>query len=208
MNVSFTSSSTLRPDAETLDSVRRMCARLVQQPDLFAAAFRDNYGMSVLGGSAPHPAIHEDALRLAETVVGSIARRSDPDDVEFFWASTAGEVAASLPSDDLIPAVVKALVRSVRDVLGDQWSTMKGSQWAAMQLWLVPYLTAGYGRARAAGFGIPTVVEPPAPEEPLPGQWPPSQTLTTKDGPDPATRHDRKHRGAVRNAPDGEEWVP
>ena len=34
---------TLRPDPATLASTRRMCSRLLQQPDLFATAFQDNF---------------------------------------------------------------------------------------------------------------------------------------------------------------------
>jgi hypothetical protein len=184
-----------------------MCMQLLQQPDQFAAAVRDNYRMSLTGGPAPAPATVEAALHLAETVVNSLVMQPDLDEIETFWSATGGGRAAQLPSDDLITGVVKALVRSVRDVLGDEWSSMTGSEWAAVQLWLIPHLTSGAQQARAAGLGSPPAAEPSA-EDTAEGPWP-AQGLPAKDSPDPASRHDRKRRGVVRrSSSDGEEWVP
>ena len=207
MDRSLTPSWTLRPDRETLASVRRMCGRLAQQPDQFATAFQENFRGSVPGGPVPHPATCEAAGQLAEIVVGSIVRETDPDAIESFWASTGGVRAAQLPSDDLITAVVRALVRSVRDVLGDEWSSATGSEWAAMQMWLVPHLATGAFHARAAGYGMPAPVEVPAPQEAPEGQWP-VDLVPAADAPDPASRHDRKRRGGVRRDAEGDAWVP
>ena len=206
--MSFTPSWTHRPDAETLASVRRMCARLMQQPDLFAETFRDNFALASTGGPRPDPATGEAAVQLAETVVSLIVMGSDPEDPDSVWPSAAGGRAARLPSEDLITVVVKSLVRSVRDVLGDEWSSATGSQWAAMQMWLVPQLTAGAYQARAAGLAAPLAVAPSAAHD-VPGEPWPAPAPAADDGQDPASRHDRKRRGSVRRTPDGgAEWVP
>ena len=194
---------TLRPDPATLASTRRMCSRLLQQPDLFATAFQDNFRASAPGGVPPQPSTCEAAAQLAESVVGSIVHETDPDQLESFWTSTGGVRAAHLPSLDLITTVVRSLVRSVRDVLGDEWSSATGSEWAAMQLWIVPHLTTGAGYARAAGYGPPAPVETSTTAPPPDRTWP-----AAPDGPDPASRHDRKRRGGVRRDADGDAWVP
>ena len=201
MTPSFTPSWTLRPDAETLASVRRMCGRLLQHPDVFATAFRANLRAAVPGGPALDPATREAAAQLADTVVRLLAQEPDPDAVESFWASAAGGQAARLPSDTLIAPVIKALVRTVRDVLGDDWSSAAGSQWAGLQLWLVPHLTAAGGLARAASPARPLTADGTAPES-----WPLAPAATD---PDPESRPDRKRRTGLRRSSGGSsEWVP
>lgn len=207
MSLPFPVSRASRPDVETLLSLRETCFRLLEQPEAFAVALRHNFRQSVIG-DPPDQATCEAAAHLAETVVSSLVREPDLDQVEALWSSAAAGHAALLSSDALVAAVGKALVRSVRDVLAEEWSSSMGSCWIALQLWLVPPLTAGARHARAAAPSAPPPTRVP-PATTVSGRlWAPPPQQSPPDGAETASRHDRKRRGGMRRSSGGDEWVP
>ncbi len=83
-------------------------------------------------------------------------------------------------------SVAHALVRTVRDLSGYEWSTSYGSAWISFFQWIRPHLVAGAQWA-AQNAGRRPVADPPA-SAPQPAAPPPAGGYpAAPPGPDPAT---------------------
>jgi hypothetical protein len=88
---------------------------------------------------------------LVDAVLRSVASGAEVSEVEAHWRDLGAQRASRGFPDDGYPAVGRALVRTVRDVSGDAWTSSLSSGWSALHLWMVGQLCAGAGRARSAG---------------------------------------------------------
>jgi hypothetical protein len=82
-------------------------------------------------------------------------------------------------------SVAHALIRTVRDLSGNNWSTSMGSAWVTYFLWLQPFLMAG---ARQAAARQQDAARQAAAEKQAERAWAFSQV--TRDGPAPVARGD------------------
>jgi hemoglobin-like flavoprotein len=140
--------STLPMDPEVLRRARSPVGRLIQQEETFAQQL--HYDLAAQLPALPS-LLAENGWPFCRRMVRAV-----------LWVVTSSEpphvVAASLRRigaanrregfpEAKYPSVARALVRAVRDLSGESWSTATGSAWISCFQWIEPHLIIGAQQA-------------------------------------------------------------
>jgi hypothetical protein len=140
--------STLPMDPGVLQRARSSVARLIQQQEVFAQQLQ--YDLATLIPALPS-LLTGYGRPFCQRMVRAV-----------LWVVTTGEpphiVAANLRRIGAVnrlegfpeakyPSVARALVRTMRDLSGESWSTATGSAWISCFQWIEPHLIIGAQQA-------------------------------------------------------------
>jgi hemoglobin-like flavoprotein len=165
-------------DPELMQVIRASASRMMLLEGTFISQLHDDVITLI-------PALAADGRAFCERMVRSVLWAAVTDQPPRVIADTLRWVGATnwmegFPEDEY-PSVAHALVRTVRDLSGNNWTTSMGSAWITYFLWIQPQLLIGAGQAIAQQQAA---AQPPArqperaqgfPQDPyaMPAQAPP-----------------------------------
>lgn len=150
MEIGSTPGADRRPDQSTAATVIRSWQLLATRQEEFATVYLDN----LFGGGSGAPR-HQDpiaaaALELLGSLLTAIEGGEPPERSEERWR----QLGTTYVEQGMFPSgygpVGRAVVRAVRDVCSEAWSSGLSSAWSAYHLWMVAHLDAGAANARPA----------------------------------------------------------
>jgi hypothetical protein len=149
-------------DRALLLTIRASAGRLIKLEDAFIRQLQ--YELTTLipdSASLRAPGGWRFCERMARTLLWAAVTDQPPDVI----ADTLGQLGARNWQDGFSEtqyvSVVHALVRAVRDLYADDWSTSMSSAWISYFMWIKPYLMLGAQQAAA---------EQAAAQQPAPGR--------------------------------------
>jgi hypothetical protein len=155
------------PDPGVLRVIRPMAARLTRQEDVFAEQLR--YEVSGLIPDLPGDLSEDDWSFCQRTVQALLwaALTDEPAHVVAGALRRLGAVneLAGFPETQYL-SLAHALLRAVRELADDEWSTTLGSAWITYFQWIQGHLVAG---AQQAPRPAPHAAPPPRRPGPPPG---------------------------------------
>jgi hypothetical protein len=170
--------STLPMDPEVLQRARSSVSRLIAQEEVFAQQLHDD--LAALLPALPS-LLAQNGRPFCQRMVRAV-----------LWVVTTGEpahvIAANLRRmgatnrlegfpEAKYPSVARALVRTMRDLSGENWSTATGSAWISCFQWIEPYLIIG---AQQAALEQQARAQAPPQQQPQAGQ--PTARPADEDG--------------------------
>jgi hypothetical protein len=143
-----------RPDPQTARLVLASCRGLADREEELADRFAAHLGPGVLSGDlTPSELLH--------SILAAVTSTGDPALIELRWHELGARAAAvGVPAG--FEPVGRALVRAVRDLSDEGWSSSISSGWTAFHVWMAEHLTAG---AIAADVVISGAVQPANPTD-------------------------------------------
>jgi hypothetical protein len=134
-------------DPELLQTIRASASRMMMLEGTFITQLHDDVVTMV-------PELAEDGRKFCERMVRSVLWAAVTDQPPKMIVDTLRWVGATnwmegFPESQYT-SVAHALVRTVRGLSGDNWSTSMGSAWITYFLWIHPHLLIGAGQAAAA----------------------------------------------------------
>jgi hypothetical protein len=78
-----------------------------------------------------------------------VSATADPSVIEGRWQDLGARPELAAYAADGFAQVGHALVRAVRDLSGDEWSSALSSGWMAFHVWMAQHLAAGAAAAQA-----------------------------------------------------------
>jgi hypothetical protein len=167
-----------RPDPELMRAVRASASRMMLLEGTFISQLHDDV-MTLI------PELAVNGRAFCERMVRSVLWSAVTDEPPMVVADTLRWVGATnwmegFPESQY-PSVAHALVRTVRGLSEDSWSTSMGSAWITYFMWVQPQLLIGAGQAIAQqrASAQPPVQQPERagafPQDPyaMPAQVPP-----------------------------------
>jgi hypothetical protein len=133
-------------DPQLMQTIRASASRMMLHEGTFISQLHDDV-MTLI------PELAADGRAFCERMVRSVLWAAVTDQPPKVIADTLRWVGATnwmegFPSRQYT-SLAHALVRTVRDLSGDNWSTSMGSAWITYFLWIQPYLMAGARQASA-----------------------------------------------------------
>lgn len=137
-------------DPNLMQAIRASASRMMLLEGTFINQLRDNV-MTLI------PELAADGRAFCERMVRSVLWAAVTDQPPRVIADTFRWVGATnwvqgFPESEYA-SVAHALVRTIRGLSGDNWSTSMGSAWIAYFLWIQPYLVDGARQAAAQEEG-------------------------------------------------------
>lgn len=141
----------IAPEAPTADSARMVAASiagLAGREVEVSQAFRAYLFSSLPPGRPLTVDVRgEDVRKFVHVLLEVMASLDDPGSAERLEALGARLETCAVP-DEYYLLGARALVRSVRDLSPESWSTLLGSSWVSVQSWAVAQMLAGAHRSR------------------------------------------------------------
>lgn len=133
-------------DSKLMQAIRAFASRMTLLEGTFISQLHDNVMTLIPELAADGRAFCE---RMVRSVLWAAVTDQPPMVIEdtFRWVGAANWMGG-FPENEYA-SVAHALVRTVRDLSGDDWSTSMGSAWITYFLWIQPYLVTGARQAAA-----------------------------------------------------------
>jgi len=161
--------ATLRPDPESARLVRACSQALASRETQLADRFAVH--LSALG--APVAGAH--AAELLHMILAGAHASADPTAVERRWQELGARAHVAGYAEEGFARVGHALVRAVREISSDDWSSALSSAWLAFHRWMAHHLALGAAEAVAPASGGPA-------HGPAVREWTYEDLLSVRDG--------------------------
>jgi hypothetical protein len=147
-------SASSRPDQETarlvLSSCRSLADREAELTERFCLHLDRVTGAGPVGNGSHGavrggrvPGVGLTPAELLRSILSAVTSTADPAVIERRWQELGARAAQAGATGDGFAPVGQALVRAVRDLSGDAWSSSISSGWTAFHVWMAEHLSAG-----------------------------------------------------------------